>query len=231
MGLDYGPAFQAIESINVGESTVLATLHLPTCVPQAGVAGLVLHPSIMDAALQATLGLSSLTGQTGASAGGLTTAMPFALGTLEIFGSCTATMWALIRYAAGSQAGDRVQKIDLDLCDEDGKVLVRLREFSARTLEPETVAEAGPVGNILLAPVWNSLLPALGTIWPEAGARVLVIGGSDEQQQAIRELYSEAHDLVLRQRDRRHRCATGCAGDRRPHCLDRSRASRDLLAG
>ena len=36
MGLDYGPAFQAIESINVGESTVLAKLRLPTCVPQAG---------------------------------------------------------------------------------------------------------------------------------------------------------------------------------------------------
>ena len=40
-------------------------------------------------------------------------------------------------------------------------------------------------------------MPALGTTWPETGARVLVIGGSDEQQQAIRALYPEAHDLVL----------------------------------
>ena len=57
MGLDYGPAFQAIESIGVGESTVVATLRLPACVPQPGEAGLCLHPSLVDAALQATLGL------------------------------------------------------------------------------------------------------------------------------------------------------------------------------
>ena len=197
MGLDYGPAFQAIESIGVGESTVLATLRLPSCVPQPGEAGWCLHPSLMDAALQATLGLSFLDGQTGASAGGLKTAMPFALGALEIFAPCTAAMWALIRYTAGSQAGDRVPK--------DRPRPVRRARQSSHPLQgilrpdagPEVVARAGPLGNILLAPIWNSVVPALGTTWPETGARVLVIGGSDEQQQAIRALYPEAHDLVL----------------------------------
>ena len=198
MGLDYGPTFQAIESIDVGESTVLAKLCLPTCVPQAGAAELVLHPSIMDAALQATLGLSFLAGDGGASGRDVKTAMPFALGALEIFAPCTPTMWVLIRYTTGSQAGDRVPKIDLDLCDEHGKMLIRFKEFSTRTLDPEVVTGAGPVGNILLAPVWRPVVPERGMIWPEAGARVLVIGGSDKQQQAIRELYPEAHDLVLR---------------------------------
>jgi len=198
MGLDYGPAFQAIESVYVGESNVLAKLRLPACVPQAGTGGLVLHPSIMDAALQATLGLSFLGGPTAACGGNLKTAMPFALGELEIFGPCTASMWALIRYAEGSHAGDKVEKIDLDLCDEQGKVLLRLRKFSVRTLESEAVAETVPVGNILLAPIWNPVGPEPGVMRPELSARVLVIGGSGEPQQAIRELYPEARDLVLR---------------------------------
>ena len=105
-------------------------------------------------------------------------------------------MWALICYTAGSQAGDRVPKIDLDLCDEHGKV----RSASGNSPPGRGTrggCRTGPLGNILLAPIWNSVVPALGTTWPETGARVLVIGGSDEQQQAIRALYPEAHYLVL----------------------------------
>ena len=55
MGLDYGPGFQGIEAIYLGGDRVLAKLCLP-----ASVAGscdpYVLHPSLMDAALQASIG-------------------------------------------------------------------------------------------------------------------------------------------------------------------------------
>jgi len=198
VGLDYGPAFQAIEAVYVGDSKVLAKLRLPACVPPTGAGDLILHPSLMDAALQATLGLSFLGGDHSVSSGDLKTAMPFALGALEMYGPCAATMWALIRYAGGSHGGDTVQKIDLDLCDEHGKVLIRLREFSARALEGEPVAEITPVGNILLAPVWKPVTPELRPHTPKATPRLLIVGGSREQQQAIRDLYPEARDIVLR---------------------------------
>ena len=57
----------------------------------------VLHPSLMDAALQASIGPilrqgTEIIGNPG---------VPFALEELEILGPCTAVMWALIRYAGG----------------------------------------------------------------------------------------------------------------------------------
>ena len=56
-------------------------------------------------------------------------------------------MWALVRYSAGSKAGDKVQKLDIDLCDEQGNVCVRMKGFSSRVLE----GEVGAVGSAATA--------------------------------------------------------------------------------
>jgi len=54
MGLHYGPAHRGVESLERGERQLLARLQLPTaCAGRA--AEYVLHPSLMDAALQACL--------------------------------------------------------------------------------------------------------------------------------------------------------------------------------
>ncbi len=162
VGLNYGPAFQGVVELFVGKRQVLARIALP---PAAPTSGYVLHPSLLDAALQATLGLSNGT-----------LMLPFALGGLEILGACPAAMWAVVRYSAGTRPDDRVQRLDVDLCDEHGRVCVRFIEFSLR---PATsVAVSGkPVRTLLMAPAWESAAPSATTGTAYASHVVMLCDG------------------------------------------------------
>ena len=123
MGLVYGPSFQAITSILRGEGEVLAQLRLPETVAS----DYVLHPSLLDGALQSALGL--IDGET------TEPRLPFALETLRLVSPCTREMVAWVRYAADS--GENVIKLDVDLCDESGNVCVQMHGFSCRTIAEE----------------------------------------------------------------------------------------------
>ncbi|NTU29407.1 SDR family NAD(P)-dependent oxidoreductase [Brevibacillus sp. HB1.1] len=131
MGVDYGLAHRGIEQILIGQGQVLAKLSLPSSVMKTqGQFGL--HPSLLDAALQSSLGLMMATSD-------FSLILPFALEELEIVGACSASMWALIRYSEGSKAGDIVEKFDIDLCDENGNIQVRMKGFSTRKIANESV--------------------------------------------------------------------------------------------
>ncbi|WP_371399878.1 polyketide synthase dehydratase domain-containing protein, partial [Bacillus wiedmannii] len=106
VGLNYGPAHQGIERLYVGEGQVLAKLLLPSVVADT-LRQFVLHPGLMDSALQASIGLLM-------ESTPLKPALPFALQEVDILGQCTSEMWALVRYSKGSKPGDRVQKLDID---------------------------------------------------------------------------------------------------------------------
>ena len=90
MGIDYGPGHRGIEAVYVAPEQILAKLKLP-----AALSGtedqLVLHPSMMDSALQASIGFSLGTGDTNPGGGkaGLKPFLPFTLEELEILGKCT----------------------------------------------------------------------------------------------------------------------------------------------
>ena len=124
IGIDYGPGHQGVEVVYVGSGQVLAKLSLPSSVSDTQYQ-FVLHPSLMDSALQASIGLMM-------GPGDLKPCLPFALQELEILGNCTSTMWALIRYSDGSEAGDKVQKLDIDLCDGTGTICVRVRGLACQ---------------------------------------------------------------------------------------------------
>src|SRR5439155_7640198 len=131
---------------------VLAQLRLPRTVEDTS-GDYVLHPSLMDSALQAAVGLID-------SLSELSTEprLPFALETLRIMSPCTAEMVAWVRYAAGSQAADRVVKLDLDLCDGRGNVCVQMRGLSSRVLSSEistAAAQGQAIGSLLAIPVWQ----------------------------------------------------------------------------
>ncbi len=138
MGIEYGPAHQGIEGVYVGSGQVLARLSLPDAVSDTR-DHFVLHPSLMDSALQASLGLKmgAHNTTTFSTMAPPKPALAFALQKLEVLGKCTPAMWALIRYSEGSKAGDTVQKLDIDMCDEQGNVCVRMKRFSSRVLEGE----------------------------------------------------------------------------------------------
>ena len=56
-GLDYGPGFRGIEKLYVGQDQLLAKISLPSSVRNTQ-GQFVLHPSLMDAAFHASIGLT-----------------------------------------------------------------------------------------------------------------------------------------------------------------------------
>ncbi|SYX83881.1 trans AT polyketide synthase of type I involved in bacillaene synthesis (fragment) [Paenibacillus alvei] len=156
LGFLYGAGHQAIEYVCAGTDRVLAKLTLPPHMAESG-HPYVLHPSLMDAALQASVALTldlSAKSQTR-----MNPSLPFALEELEVFASCTSSMWANVRYCPGSGSHSGVQKLNIELYDEhSGNLCVRMNGFSARAWIAEENALApieAAVGTILLEPCWQ----------------------------------------------------------------------------
>ncbi|MCU1348580.1 MAG: Mycocerosate synthase, 6-deoxyerythronolide-B synthase, partial [Acidobacteria bacterium] len=147
MGLIYGPSFQGITAIHRGSGQLLAHLRLPSAVEETS-NDFVLHPSVMDGAVQAAVGLA-VEWMEGTSGHSTELRLPFGLESLRIFAPCTREMVAWVRYSPGSQPGDRVVKLDLDLCDERGNVCVQMHGFSLRAPGRENKTST------LLTPVWQ----------------------------------------------------------------------------
>lgn len=178
-GFEYGPAHQAVERLYIGPDEVLAKLSLPEPLLKDSTA-YTLHPGFMDAALQATMAWQV---QAAGNNGTLRTLLPFALEDLQIYDRCTADMYAVIRYSPGSGPDSKVQKMDIDLCDANGKCCVRMNGYCGRLLERETPrVELPPVADLLQlracweeragrrenAGAYNSHVVILCEAWPSA---------------------------------------------------------------
>ncbi|MBT2404440.1 MULTISPECIES: SDR family NAD(P)-dependent oxidoreductase [unclassified Streptomyces] len=160
IGFRYGPSHRGLERLHVGRGQILARLVLPGSV-RAARGAFVLHPSLLDATLQASLGIGLATGAAEAlDVSGMKPSLPFALDELEVLGDCPESMWAWIRFSAGSRADGTVFKLDIDLCDDQGRVCVRIRGMSYRVLEGE-VGGTGPdeVSCVSFLPVWREAFP------------------------------------------------------------------------
>jgi polyketide synthase PksN len=178
MGIAYGPGHQGLETVyfsapgnSATPSQVLARLVLPACV-ESGAAQFVLHPGLIDSGLQACIGLMAGSGRalpTDAASGALETAasLPFALDELTLLAQPSATMWAWIRYAEGSSPTDKVQKLNIDLCDEQGRICVRMKGFSSRSLEKQPAETSA---TLMCKPVWTDQTvahDAPGLVWAQ----------------------------------------------------------------
>ncbi len=131
MGLDYGPAHQGVISISLGKKQLLAQLRLPA-VAEAEQNNYLLHPSLMDCALQSSIGL--IADHTHRPNKPI---LPFALDFLRVVSACTKELLAWVRYSPGNGPDDKIMKLDIDLCDPEGNVCVQMRGFISRFLEGE----------------------------------------------------------------------------------------------
>ncbi|MCO4850729.1 non-ribosomal peptide synthetase [Bacillus vallismortis] len=149
-GMFHGPAFQGIKKLDIGNREVLAQLKVPKIVSGMN-EQFVLHPSIMDSALQtATICImQELTDQK--------LILPFALEELEVVKGCSSSMWAYARLSDSHHSGDIIQKADIDVIDESGDVCVRIKGFSTRVLEGEVHSSKPSPRHerLMLEPVWR----------------------------------------------------------------------------
>ena len=151
MGMAYGPAQRAVRRLHQGEDEVLAHLVLPSVWNDAdGVYAL--HPSIMDGALQSLLGFIEDIDAVPARP-----RLPYALDHLRVHAPCTGEMVAWLRSTPGQDANRRVTRIDIDLCDAEGRVCVEWRGFTSRELgaAPAASTDAAAQGVLYAAPRWE----------------------------------------------------------------------------
>jgi acyl transferase domain-containing protein len=112
-GINYGPAYQAVQEISLGDRELLAEIRVPN-----PTAELVLHPIVIDCALQAALELIRREQQP---------SQPLALESLRILGACGERMFAWVRYSQGEYTEHMNIQLDIDLCDPQGNVAVQMR--------------------------------------------------------------------------------------------------------
>jgi len=186
-GLHYGASFRGIDTLYLGEAQVLAKLHL------AIDDEFVLHPGMLDSALQACVGLTATSSQP-------ETELPFSIDRVEIFAACVADMWAWVRLAS-DVAG--VKKFDLDLCDTHGDICVRIFGFATRRLKTATENLTGfqnlsGLDNVearLLLPQEKPFVPILSERPPAKGETLVVLGGSASAKEEVLQRYPHAEML------------------------------------
>ncbi|MGE0942799.1 SDR family oxidoreductase, partial [Bacillus wiedmannii] len=137
--------------------------------------------------------------------------LPFAMQELDIFGPCPSDIWSFIRYSQDSKADDKVRKYDIDLCDENGNICVRMKGASIRALEGEhssasktNAAENAahpPVGHTMMIPVWEPISADAEDDLPAFEERAVLIGGSEDDRRLIKQHDSKITVLDVQSTD------------------------------
>jgi Polyketide synthase dehydratase N-terminal domain len=126
-GLQYGPSFQTMQELYVNGAFALSRLKIPDHLKD-DFDQFILHPSMMDGALQTIAALAG-----GAE---LTTPhLPFALDEVDIHHSAPQTCYAYAEWAdlqARNHTG--VRKFNIRILNESGSVLIAFRNLYVRPL-------------------------------------------------------------------------------------------------
>lgn len=135
-GLDYGPAHRSLVEVGAGTDgegrpQVLAELQLPAAAQPVGPCRL--HPSTLDGALQATLGLWLASGSE--DSGSVEASLPFAVGQVVAPAILPEHAYVWLRHQQGGEARSS-DRLDVTVLDGDGRVCADLSGLSTRTLGP-----------------------------------------------------------------------------------------------
>ncbi|UUM22231.1 SDR family NAD(P)-dependent oxidoreductase [Mycoavidus sp. SF9855] len=171
-GLEFGPSFQVLKELWLGDQVAVGALRLTADAP----AGYVWAPNMLDGALQASVGLAQ--NKTDAPL-----ALPFAVAQVRQWGELPMPAWIVVRPSVDDSA--LVRKLELEIADGNGQVALRLSGFSTRPLpgailvhEAIEQAVAAPQ-TVLLAPQWTAQAPvqaALSPIYERHGILLCEVG-------------------------------------------------------
>lgn len=128
MNFNYGPMFQGLKKVWIGDGEILAQL----CnISELGIEDMdnILHPAILDAAFQ-----SFLTNQFQEleEKGSVDLKLPESIASITVYGKVPDNVYA---YSKVKQLDDASITGDILLCDETGKIVAYVEDFVARTME------------------------------------------------------------------------------------------------
>ncbi|WP_428243751.1 SDR family NAD(P)-dependent oxidoreductase [Gynuella sp.] len=164
IGINYGPSYRLIDRIYSASGEVLARLSLIDDEPWSG---FVLTPGLMDAAIQASLGLRAVDGRL-VNSEDVGPSLAFGLRELQIYDSLPSSLWVLIRSNSNDRHQNSVRYLDIDLCDDDGRIRVRMKGLSLRSADNtaatrESLLKAPDLHQypriLTLTPMWRVQFP------------------------------------------------------------------------
>lgn len=157
-GIHYGPAHQGIKEVYSGGGRVLVKLMLPSLI-ESTADRYILHPSLLDSALQAAMILMLGSEKRVTSNGKVSSRLflPFALEQLDVLQRCSSVMWAHVQYSDQVTPGGQSKKVDIDLFDEQGTLCVRMRELSwrERSEEESLLQSQADSDTLMMNPIWK----------------------------------------------------------------------------
>ncbi|MCK6592565.1 MAG: polyketide synthase dehydratase domain-containing protein, partial [Polyangiaceae bacterium] len=114
VGLGYGPAFQGIARVHLGDAEALAELTLPS--PAGSARPFIVHPALLDAGVQAAAAVSLCRGST-------TLGMPVGIRSLRVHkpGATPSLSHASLREEAGGRFD-----ADVRLLDDQGEIIIEI---------------------------------------------------------------------------------------------------------
>ncbi|MEK1831020.1 polyketide synthase dehydratase domain-containing protein [Priestia megaterium] len=128
-GFTYGSTFQSIQRIYSNSQEALSHLELPSqCIENFD--EFVLHPSLMDGAFQTLLGLVNSNGSDSAEL-----YVPFSIKEIEIKDSLKEKCYVYVTLIENKKNS---KTFNLQVMDEEGKVLVVIKQLSLRALQIHT---------------------------------------------------------------------------------------------
>ncbi|MCP4460803.1 MAG: SDR family NAD(P)-dependent oxidoreductase, partial [Cytophagales bacterium] len=129
--------------------------------------------------------------------------LPFTLESLEILSSCTSEMYAWVRYSGGSAPSDKDQKLDIDLCDEQGNACVMMRGLLIKDKElccsVNTIESLSrPTGLIMMTPVWDTV-PFIDehSFSTSSNDSILLIGENKDHTTLIEKLFNNTSNIEI----------------------------------
>lgn len=126
LGLHYGQGFQVIQYILTNDSEAISKITLPIHLQNTHHQFL-LHPSLMDGALQTILGLKANAATTDALY------LPFSMAQVDIYGPLPQTCYVYVKAATMDKTS--LPKFDIQIMNEQGNSLVHIKDFTLRALQ------------------------------------------------------------------------------------------------
>ncbi|MBP2000171.1 polyketide synthase PksM [Paenibacillus shirakamiensis] len=200
LGIEYGKGFQGLQRLHIGLNEIIAEIVLPMQIKDTFDA-FVLHPSLLDAAFQATLGFHL--NQSELQEKGIF--LPYAIDEVNVLASCSSTMWGLVRYHGEQYSENSMEKFDIDLCNEQGQICIRMKGFSIRNYN-EPLGLVGTEANQKMKFKSDMRTLTYKTVWEPMGlktgmncsniaistARVIIFGEAGQWRDSFLDSYTDA---------------------------------------
>jgi polyketide synthase PksN len=150
LGLNYGPGFQLIREFSTTGKEALAKIELPQEI-ETNFSQCILHPSILDSALQVTMGILKYQ-----SSENKYLSLPFSMGQIEIFEKIPASCFVYAKILPESEYSP-FPKFMVQIVDKNGKVLIHIKDFIMRLFNEDNVKNKD--GLYYFRPIWTETTP------------------------------------------------------------------------